>query len=102
MSQGGGSAKGEKRKGSDIDLSQVVVFLHFISVMTGALFVVSLILFLVCAKTPEANVVWGLTMGVDFVASAGAFLGARALDKKDRELTEKEMEKKLIHPEKQE
>lgn len=101
MSQGRGSTEGEKRKRSDIELSQVVMFLHFISVMTGALFCVSTIFFLLCAKTPETNVVWGMTIGVNFIAAAGAFFSARMLDKKDRELTEKEIEKKLSRPEKQ-
>ena len=100
MSQGRGSAKGEGRKRADIELSQVVMFLHFISVMTGALFCVGTVFFLLCAKTPETNIVWGMTISVNLIAAAGSFFGARILDKKDRELTEREIEKKLNRPEK--
>lgn len=98
MSQSRGNIKGKRTEQPDISLSQVVMLLHVIAVMTGALFLISTLFFLLFEKTAETNVVWGMTIGVNLVAAAGAFLAACLLDKKDRELTEKEIAKKLIPP----
>lgn len=96
MSQGRGDIKRKRTEQPDISLSQVVMFLRVITVMTGALLVVSTLFFLLFEKTVETNVVWGMTIGVNLAAAAGAFLAAYFLDKKDRELTEKEIERKQI------
>ncbi len=96
MSQSRGNTKGKRTEQPDISLTQVVMFLRVITVMTGALFLVSTLFFLLFEKTAETNVVWGMTIGVNLAAAAGAFLAAVFLDKKDRELTEKETEQKHI------
>jgi len=72
------------------------MFLRVITVMTGALFVVSTLFFLLFEKTVETNVVWGMTIGVNLAAAVGAFVAAYFLDKKDQELTKKEIERKQI------
>lgn len=79
-----------ERKGGDLELCQVVLFLRFIAVMTGALLIVSAVFFLLGEKSDAGNVVYAITMLINLAACAGSLLGAWRLDRKDRELAERE------------
>lgn len=62
--------------------------------MTGALLIVSVLSFALGQKTPAGNVVYGMTMLVNAIACGGSALGAWWLDRKDEELTRREIQKK--------
>lgn len=94
MSQSGRSP-GRKGAGKfDIELTHVVYFLRFIAVMTGDLFIVSCAAFLLMEKTPGTNAVYCLVIGINFVAATGSLLGAWRLNRKDRQLSERELAQK--------
>lgn len=62
--------------------------------MTGALLLVTIVSFALGQKTPAGNVVYGMTMLVNAIACGGSALGSWWLDRKDEELTRREIEKK--------
>lgn len=80
-------------KSGDLELCQVVMFLRFISVMTGALLIVSAAFFLLGEKSDAGNVAYAITILINLAACAGSLLGARRLDRKDRELAQLEKQK---------
>lgn len=69
------------------------MFLRFISVMTGALLIVSAAFFLLGEKNDAGNVAYAITILINLAACAGSLLGAWRLDQKDRELTQLEKQK---------
>lgn len=69
------------------------MFLRFISVMTGALLIVSAAFFLLGEKNDAGNVAYAITILINLAACAGSLLGAWRLDRKDRELTQLEKQK---------
>lgn len=62
--------------------------------MTGALLLVSVLSFSLGQKTPAGNVVYALTILANAAACGGSGLGAWWLDRKDAELTRRELQKK--------
>lgn len=69
------------------------MFLRFISVMTGALLIVSAAFFLLGEKNDAGNVAYAITILINLAACAGSLLGAWRLDRKDRELAQLEKQK---------
>lgn len=69
------------------------MFLRFLSVMTGALLIVSAAFFLLGEKSDAGNVAYAITMFINLAACAGSLLGAWRLDRKDRELAQLEKQK---------
>lgn len=95
MPQSGRNSRPKRKRTFDVELTNIVAFLHFIGVMTGALFAVSCIAFLVTEKTPATNAVYCLVIAVNFVAAVGSLLSAWGLDRKDRQLSERELGQKM-------
>lgn len=62
--------------------------------MTGALLIVTLASFALGQETPAGNVVYAMTILVNAIACGGSALGAWWLDRKDKELTRREIRKK--------
>ena len=98
MSQSGRDPRRKREGKFDIELMHVVYFLRFIAVMTGALFLVSCAAFLLMEKTPATNAVYCLVIAINFVAAGGSLLGAWKLNRKDRELSDRELEQKKAPP----
>ena len=97
-SSGRGRAAARKSKGrgegSDIDLGHVVLFLRVIFVMTGALLIVTIACFALGQNSPAGSVVYTITILANAIACGGSALGAWWLDRKDEELTRREIQKK--------
>lgn len=89
-----GKKKASGRKGSaDIMLSQLVLFLRFLGAMAGALFLISLLLFLLTEQTDATQVAYLITLAAAFIAGGGGLLGAALLERKDQELARREKER---------
>lgn len=96
MSQSRRNTRSKRKRTFDIELTDIVAFLHFIGVMTGALFAVSCAAFLMTEKTPATNAVYCLVIAVNFVAAGGSLLGAWGLQRKDSRLTKRELEQRTL------
>ena len=73
-----------------MDLSQIVSTLRLLGCMTGALFVVALLFFILLPSTEESTVIYLLVFAINLITAAGSLTGAYFLDKKDQKLTQKE------------
>lgn len=91
MSQSRRNPKNEKFQ---IELSSVSGFLRFIAVLSGTLLILSLLFFAVGEKTEAGNVAYTMCFTVNIAACAGSLLGARFLDRKDRQLEEAQIQGK--------
>lgn len=95
MSQGRrDSERKKKRCGQGIELSQVAVFLRAVGTMAAALFIVSLLFFLLFPKTDATRVVYLITLSANLIAGAGGIFGARYLEKRDKNKTDVRVEEK--------
>lgn len=74
----------------DLDLGNVVHMLHMLASMTGALFIVALLCFLFLPTEADGKVIYVLVLAINLICCVGSVIAARILDKKDRELEEKE------------
>lgn len=93
MSQSRRSHGTKKKDRFELELCHVVSILRCVAAMAGALLLLSVVLFAVCEKTYEGNVVYALVILVDAVAFLGSLFGAWWLNRKDEELSRREKEK---------
>lgn len=91
MPQGGGnSADPARGKRADVSLVSVAAFLNLLTVLCGALLVISLVGLLLTLGRDESAVLYLVCVLINLLGSAGSHIGARLLEKKDRALDEKE------------
>lgn len=60
--------KGIKKRRQDIDLEEVSRFINMISILSGALMILSLIAFLLTGRSTQTDVIYALVIGINAVA----------------------------------